>query len=560
MAGLIKSILCLHNTTWVGTKTLTSLNPMLKVSSVSIPKESTKLTSDTIGVSSFGFGGANAHAVLSNSKTEPKSISTPISWKHVHHVPKSIPTKQQHVKAGIHAFECHFPGYYIEMSELEDSDSVSGKYTEGLNQKQMGFTGDNEDAVSFALTALTRLVERCNISFKDIGRLEVGTESQTDRSKSIKSNLMALFEECGNYDVEGADTYNACYGGTNAFLNTINWIESANWDGRYGVAIMTDIAYEEGNYLFGGGGGVVAVLLGSDAPVTVLPIRASSIRNAWDFYKPIHQMPHPNMDLKNATNVYITACLCAYKSFVNKAQIDKEDLLKKYKYFVFHGANNYMPKVAFHKIYEWIVGHEVDRKNDATLNAIFEEKIRPSMSICARTGSNYTSAVYLNLISLFTQQTFDEPTDILVYSYGSGCASTVFQLHVDTVPLIPPAFEYLDKRTYKSIPDFMEIHEHVFETYQHVDVTPMFNVKQPGVYYLTKIDTKGRRFYEREPKEKLIETAYIESEETETYVHIKFLTETMKFNKPTMDIWNSAFHSNKPLYITSECENFWTWR
>lgn len=33
-------------------------------------------------------------------------------------------------------------------------------------------------------------------------RLEVGTESSVDRSKSIKSFLMALFEECGNTDIE----------------------------------------------------------------------------------------------------------------------------------------------------------------------------------------------------------------------------------------------------------------------------------------------------------------------------------------------------------------------
>ena len=36
---------------------------------------------------------------------------------------------------------------------------------------------------------------RCN-------RLEVGTESALDRSKSIKTFLMTLFAEHGNYDVE----------------------------------------------------------------------------------------------------------------------------------------------------------------------------------------------------------------------------------------------------------------------------------------------------------------------------------------------------------------------
>jgi len=32
-------------------------------------------------------------------------------------------------------------------------------------------------------------------------RLEVGTESSVDRSKSVKSHLMQLFEESGNSDI-----------------------------------------------------------------------------------------------------------------------------------------------------------------------------------------------------------------------------------------------------------------------------------------------------------------------------------------------------------------------
>jgi hydroxymethylglutaryl-CoA synthase len=35
-----------------------------------------------------------------------------------------------------------------------------------------------------------------------VGRLEVGTESAVDSSKSIKTYLMGLFEEAGNTDVE----------------------------------------------------------------------------------------------------------------------------------------------------------------------------------------------------------------------------------------------------------------------------------------------------------------------------------------------------------------------
>jgi len=59
------------------------------------------------------------------------------------------------------------------------------------------------------------LLKKYNISPKDIGRLEVGTETIIDKSKSVKTILMQLFEKSGNANIEGVDTINACYGGTN---------------------------------------------------------------------------------------------------------------------------------------------------------------------------------------------------------------------------------------------------------------------------------------------------------------------------------------------------------
>jgi len=51
---------------------------------------------------------------------------------------------------------------------------------------------------------------------------------------------MNLFK--GNHDIEGATSINACYGATNALINTLNWITSPYWDGRYGIVVAADIA------------------------------------------------------------------------------------------------------------------------------------------------------------------------------------------------------------------------------------------------------------------------------------------------------------------------------
>ena len=94
-------------------------------------------------------------------------------------------------------------------------------------------TGDREDVNSISLTVVSSLMEKYNISPTQIGRLEVGTESLVDKSKSTKTVLMSLFEGSGNTDIEGATVINACYGGTAALLNALAWVDSSGWDGRY---------------------------------------------------------------------------------------------------------------------------------------------------------------------------------------------------------------------------------------------------------------------------------------------------------------------------------------
>ncbi|EEY22088.1 hydroxymethylglutaryl-CoA synthase [Verticillium alfalfae VaMs.102] len=130
---------------------------------------------------------------------------------------------------GIKAIEVYFPSQYVEQSELEKHDGAStGKYTIGLGQTKMAFCDDREDIYSFALTVVSNLLKKYEIDTNSIGRLEVGTETILDKSKSVKTVLMQLFGD--NTNIEGVDTLNACYGGTNALFNTLNWIESSAWN------------------------------------------------------------------------------------------------------------------------------------------------------------------------------------------------------------------------------------------------------------------------------------------------------------------------------------------
>lgn len=61
---------------------------------------------------------------------------------------------------------------------------------------------------------------------------------------------------------------NACYGGTAALFNAVNWVESRAWDGRLALVVAADIAmYAAGPARPAGGCGAVALLVGMLSPL-----------------------------------------------------------------------------------------------------------------------------------------------------------------------------------------------------------------------------------------------------------------------------------------------------
>ena len=128
--------------------------------------------------------------------------------------------------------EVYFPAQYVDQTELEKFNKVeAGRYTVGLGQTQMGFCSVQEDVNSLCLTVVQQLMERTQLPWDSVGRLEVGTETIIDKSKAVKTVLMELFQDSGNTDIEGIDTTNACYGDTASLFNAANWMESSSWDG-----------------------------------------------------------------------------------------------------------------------------------------------------------------------------------------------------------------------------------------------------------------------------------------------------------------------------------------
>ena len=107
---------------------------------------------------------------------------------------------------------------------------------------------------------------------------------------------MSLFP---HKDIEGATSINACYGGTNALINTLNWVSSPYWDGRLGIVVAADLAvYEEGPARPTGGAGAIALLVSRNPKIAINPTRCSYMDHQYDFYKPVPGSEYPTVNGK----------------------------------------------------------------------------------------------------------------------------------------------------------------------------------------------------------------------------------------------------------------------
>lgn len=268
---------------------------------------------------------------------------------------------------GILALEFYTPRSYVSQSALEVHSGASpGRYTLGLGQEGLAVVGDAEDVNSMALTVTQSLLEKHNIDTKDVGRLEVGTETLVDKSKSTKTVLMDLFP--GNTDIEGATVVNACYGGTSALLNAFNWVESSAWDGRYAIVVAVDIAaYARGPARPTCGAGAVAVLVGRNAPLAMVDLRerATHAKNVYDFFKPDHSVEYPTVDGALSQICYYQALEDCYSKFCNRVDrlsgagredggVAKEDRhfhAEAADYFVFHAPYNKLVQKSYGRMH-----------------------------------------------------------------------------------------------------------------------------------------------------------------------------------------------------------------
>ncbi|KAF6204121.1 hypothetical protein GE061_002461 [Apolygus lucorum] len=449
---------------------------------------------------------------------------------------------------GILGIHMVIPSTYVDQKEYEQFHGVSaGKYTVGLGQAKMGFCTDREDIHSLCMTALSGLVSKMGITYADIGRLDVGTETIIDKSKSVKSVLMQLFEESGNHDVEGLDTTNACYGGTAALSNAISWVESSAWDGRYAVVVAGDIAvYAEGSARPTGGAGAIALLIGPNAPLVMeRGLRASFMAHAYDFYKPNLSSEYPAVDGKLSIQCYIKALDNCYQLYCQKARKlsaltsdSSNDAvgINSFDAVVFHSPYGKLVEKSFArlvlndflstpeetilelypglekfsniKLEETYFDRDVEKGFMTFSKELFKKKTLPSLLLSNQVGNMYTASLYGGLVSYLISKSVEELGGKRVgfFSYGSGLASTMFSIKLVAGPKLSQLVSQLTyvhdllAQRHKIDPaEYTKMMESKEANYNKAPFSPTSSTDLlfPGTWFLVDVDSQYRRTYDK---------------------------------------------------------------
>ncbi|KAL7672256.1 hypothetical protein ACOME3_007147 [Neoechinorhynchus agilis] len=410
---------------------------------------------------------------------------------------------------GIVDFAFYLPRTYVDQGDLEQFDGVSaGKYTIGLEQSAMAVCADNEDACSMSLTVVEQLVSRVN-------------------------------EHPVNYYVEGIDCLNACYGGTAALFNCIDWIESSAWDGRFAIAVMTDVAiYANKAARPTGGAGAIALLIGPNAPLVIEnEHRVTVARDVYDFYKPRMHVESPMVDGPLSIQCYFEALRLCYDRYRQKTG-KSGSILDDHDRLIFHSPFCGLVRKAYSLLYlcdhpseftqeqnpeSFYADKTTQRKLAGQCKDRFEKQVAPSMLLAKQVGNAYTASTYLALVSCLAEASKakeNKPERILVYSYGSGYCSSMFSIRVNPdvsseiimIKANESIKQWLDGRlrvTAKNYDKLMTLRAQWIKRYslgiEHNGLASVFKdaFVECNVHYLDSIDERYRRSYVKKSESKI---------------------------------------------------------
>lgn len=291
------------------------------------------------------------------------------------------------------------------------------KYAVGLGVRTLALCAPGEDAGTLAVRAAERALARAGIDRARIGLVAVGTESARDMSRPLSQVVcegLGLSGAIRSYEVK-----HACYGGTLALLQALEWRRSGAARGRAALVVATDVALyalEDGGEPTQGAGAVAFVVDGSDVAEVLLPTYTHA-EPAFDFYRPVGQL-FPSVDGPLSHACYVRAASRCFAAL--EADPERPFALDEADAVAFHVPFPKMVVKAVRGLGE-VFGWDAARTED-----FLTKKVEPGMRWNRDVGNAYTASAWLSAASLLAGMR--PGGKLLVFSYGSGFGAELLAL------------------------------------------------------------------------------------------------------------------------------------
>jgi len=319
---------------------------------------------------------------------------------------------------GISSIGVHVPEMYISVEELARLRQVDpAKYVTGLGCNKIALCSSKDDIAELALEAAKRALSRWDGNISDIGLLAVGTESGLDMSRPLSAWIAEKLNLQGN--VRSYEVKHACYGGTLATRQAVEWKLAGMGKNKVALIIAADISlYAEGDP---GepteGAGAIALIIGEPRIAQIDPMSFPYSKPVFDFWRPIGQQ-FPSVQGGLSLECYIEAVKSCFADLT--AGRNLEQVLNQFNAMCFHTPFAKMVKKAF-----FALCHE-HGWDDALIEKIYQQKIDPTMEWNRETGNSYTASLWMAVARALCGLAIGER--VAAFSYGSGCGAELLTL------------------------------------------------------------------------------------------------------------------------------------
>ncbi|MEM9729455.1 MAG: hydroxymethylglutaryl-CoA synthase [Myxococcota bacterium] len=321
-------------------------------------------------------------------------------------------------RAGIASIGLQLPALYMPVTELAELRGIDpNKFTKGLGCAEIALCGPDEDAVTLAVGAAKRALSRWDGVIDDIGLIVVGTESAKDMSRPLSAWVAEELGLSGN--VRSYEVKHACYGGTLALRQALEWKWSGASRGKAALVIAADVALysleDPGEPTQGAG--AVAMIVDEPNVASISRDSFAFSSPAFDFWRPVGDA-FPSVEGQLSLDCYKRAVVECYTQMIGSE--DPRGRLAEFEAMAFH--------VPFPKMVKKAVAHLAEQLgwSESEAGALFEEKVEPTLTWNRSTGNAYTASLWISVAGALAGM--NEGTPMTAFSYGSGYGAELLEI------------------------------------------------------------------------------------------------------------------------------------